>query len=111
MTAPFQVDADPSAEEWMRSHAAEEPRVIAYDVKRCCGGGKLCMVSVRERSRKDDRNDYATAVLADGTTFMVDRRAARRLPPRFGLTVRGMGPFRRLDLELSGEQWGALLYD
>jgi hypothetical protein len=109
--AAFQVDADPGAEEWMRSHAAEEPRVIAYDVKRCCGGGKLCMVSVRERSRKDDRRDFTTAVLADGTNLMVDRRAARRLPPRFGLTVRGMGPFRRLDLELSGEQWGTLLYD
>lgn len=111
MIAAFRVDADPSAEEWMRSHATEEPRVIAYDVKRCCGGGKLCLVSVREHSRNDDRRDYATAVLADGTELMVDRRAARRLPSRFGLTVRGRGPFRRLDLELSGEQWGALLYD
>jgi hypothetical protein len=109
--AALHVDADRSAEEWMRSHATEEPRVVAYDVKRCCGGGKLCMVSVRERSRKDDRREYATAVLADGTKLMVDRRAARRLPSRFGLTVRGMGPFRRLDLELSGEQWGGLLYD
>jgi hypothetical protein len=107
----LRVDADPSAEEWMRSHATEEPRVIAYDVKRCCGGGKLCLVSVRERSRKDDRRDYATAVLADGTRLMVDRRAARRLPSRFGLTVRGLGPFQRLDLDLSGEQWAALLYD
>ena len=111
MIAAFRVDADASADEWMRSHATEEPRVIAYDVKRCCGGGKLCMVRVREHSRKDDTRDYATAVLADGTMLKVDRRAARRLPPRFGLTVRGMGPFRRLDLELSGEQWGALLYD
>jgi hypothetical protein len=109
--AAFRVDTDPSADEWMRSHATAEPRVIAYDVKRCCGGGKLCTVSVRERSRKDDRRDYATAVLADGTRLMIDRRAARRLPSRFGLTVRGLGPFRRLDLDLSGEQWGALLYD
>jgi hypothetical protein len=109
--AAFRVDADASADQWMRSHATEEPRVISYDVKRCCGGGKLCMVSVRERSRKDDRRDFATGVLADGTKLMVDRRAARRLPPTFGLTVRGLGPFRRLDLELSGEQWGALLYD
>jgi hypothetical protein len=107
----FRVDADPSAEQWMRSHVTEEPRVIAYDVKRCCGGGKLCLVSVRARSRKDDRRDYTTAVLADGTKLMVDQRAAHRLPSRFGLTVRGRGPFRRLDLELSGEQWGALLYD
>jgi hypothetical protein len=109
--AAFRVDADPIAEEWMRSHNTEEPRVIAYDAKRCCGGGKLCMVSVRERSRNDDRRDYATAVLADGTKLMVDRRAACRLPSRFGLTVRGRGPFRRLDLQLSGEQWGALLFD
>jgi hypothetical protein len=109
--AAFRVDADPSAEQWMRSHITEEPRVIAFDVKRCCGGGKLCMVSVRERSRKDDRRDFATAVLADGTKLMVDRRAARRLPSRFGLTVRGLGPFRRLDLQLSGDQWGDLLYD
>jgi hypothetical protein len=109
--AAFRVDADRSAEEWMRSHITETPRVIAYDVKRCCGGGRLCMVSVREGSRKDDRRDYATAVLADGTKLMVDSRAARRLPSRFGLTVRGLGPFRRLDLELSGDQWGALLYD
>jgi hypothetical protein len=107
----FRVDADPSAEKWMRSHVTEEPRVIAYDVKRCCSGGKLCLVTVRERSRQDDRRDYTTAVLADGTRLMVDRRAARRLPSRFGLTVRGLGPFRRLDLELSGEQWGVLLYD
>ena len=95
----------------MRSHATDEPRVLAYDVKRCCGGGKICSVSVRVRSPKDDRRDFTTAVLSDGSTLLVDRRAARRLPPRFGLTVRGLGPFKRLDLDLSGEQWGALLYD
>jgi hypothetical protein len=50
-------------------------------------------------------------VLGDGTRLLVDRRAARRLPSRFGLTVRGLGPFKRLDLQLTGEQWGALLYD
>jgi len=107
----FRVEADPKAQEWMRSHATKEPRVIAYDITRCCGGGKICSVSVRERSRKDDRRDYATAVLADGTRLLVDRRAARRLPSRFGLTLRGLGPFKRLDLQLSGEQWGDLLYD
>ena len=30
----FRVHADPSAAKWMRSHVTEEPRVIAYDVKR-----------------------------------------------------------------------------
>jgi hypothetical protein len=85
--------------------------VISYDVSRCCGGGRICSVSVRERSRGDDRREYTSAVLSDGTTLLVDRRAARRLPSRFGLTVRGRGPFKRLDLQLTGEQWGALLYD
>lgn len=95
----------------MRTHATDKPRVVAYDVKRCCGGGKLCMVSIRERSAQDRRRDFATAVLSDGSTLLVDRRAASRLPSRFGLTVRGVGPFRRLDLDLSGEEWGVLLYD
>ena len=111
MIGALRVEADTKAQEWMRTHAVEEPRVVAYDVKRCCGGGRICNVSVRERSRKDDRRDFATAVLEDGTRLLVDRRAARRLPSRFGLTVRGLGPFKRLDLELTGEQWGDLLYD
>lgn len=111
MIGAFRVEADQQAKEWMRTHSTEEPRVIAYDVHRCCGGGKLCSVTVREQSRADERRDFVTAVLGDGTRLLVDRRAARRLPSRFGLTVRGLGPFKRLDLELSGEQWGTLLYD
>ena len=39
-----------------------------------------------------------------------DPRAAARLPERIGLTVRGGGPFRRLDLDLEPDQWGDLLY-
>lgn len=111
MTGPLRVDADARAKEWMRTHSTDTDRVIAYDVKRCCGGGKLCMVSVRDQSPNDARREFVTAKLADGTTLLVDRRAARRLPPRFGLTVRGVGPFRKLDLDLSGEEWGVLLYD
>jgi len=107
----FRVEADPRAQEWIRAHATDKPRVVAFDVTRCCGGAKLCSVTVRNQSRSDDRRDFVTAVLGDGSRLLVDRRAARRLPSRFGLTVRGLGPFKRLDLELSGEQWGALLYD
>lgn len=95
----------------MRSHAADQPRLIAYDVQRCCGGGKICSVSIREHSHPDHGRDYATAELEDGTRLLVDPRAASRLPPNFGLTVRGFGPFKRLDLQLDGEQWGVLLYD
>lgn len=49
--------------------------------------------------------------MADGTKFLIHRTAAARLPSQFRLTVRGMGRFKHLDLDLDGEQWGTLLYD
>ena len=107
----FQLQADASACAWLDAHPSPEPRVIAYDVHRCCGGGWICRVSVRELSRKDDPVEYARGTLEDGTKFLIDRRAAARLPSHFGLTVRGLGPLKHLDLNLDGEQWGALLYD
>jgi len=107
----FQVEADESAREWLALHPSKAPRVIAYDVHRCCGGGKICQVNVRELSRNDNPEAFASGVLDDGTRFLIDRRAAARLPSRFGLTVRGLGPLKHLDLDLEGEQWGRLLYD
>jgi hypothetical protein len=111
VTTEFQLDADPSAREWLELHPAAEPRVIAYDVHRCCGGGKICLVKVRQLSHKDNPGQYANGVMDDGTKFLIDRRAATRLPSHFGLTVRGLGPLKHLDLDLDGEQWGTLLYD
>ncbi len=107
----FQLKADAKAREWLDLHPAPGLRVVAYDVHRCCGGGKICQVKVRELSRKDDPDDFATGALEDGTKFLIDRRAAARLPSRFGLTVRGIGRMKHLDLDLEAEQWGTLLYD
>ena len=107
----FVVEPDAKARAWLEKHRAEETRVIAYDVHRCCGGGKICQVTVRDLSRKDDPAQFATGTLEDGTKLLIDRRAAVRLPLRFGLTVRGLGPLKHLDLNLDAEQWGALLYD
>jgi len=95
----------------LERHRAAGPRVVAYDVHRCCGGGKICQIKVRELSRKDNLDDFATGALEDGTKFLIDRRAAARLPARFGLTARGMGRLKHLDLDLEAEQWGTLLYD
>jgi hypothetical protein len=106
----FQLEADTAAREWLEAHPAAGPRLIAYDVHRCCGGGKICEVKVRELSRKDDPANYATGEMDDGTKFLIDRRAAAKLPSRFSLTVRGLGPLRHLDLDLESEQWGDLLY-
>jgi len=107
----FQLEANSTVREWLQAHPSRAPRVIAYDVHRCCGGGKICQVKVRELSQKDDPGQYATGVMDDGTRFLIDRRAAARLPSRFALTVRGLGQLKHLDLDLPGEQWGTLLYD
>jgi hypothetical protein len=106
----IRVDADPAALAWLDSHPSSEPLVIAYEVRRCCGGGKVCAVRVRSMSRSDDGDAYEMARLDDGAEILIDRRAAARLPSRFGLTVSGTGPFRRLDLDLEPEDWGTLLY-
>jgi hypothetical protein len=102
----FHVQPDAAARAWLESHPSPGPLVIAYDVSRCCGGGKICSVSIRERSR----SDRESTLVPGGPDFLIDPRAAARLPERIGLTVRGRGPFRRLDLDLEPEQWGDLLY-
>ncbi|HEV2027955.1 MAG TPA: hypothetical protein VGS16_05405 [Candidatus Dormibacteraeota bacterium] len=107
----FEIELDAAASAWIDSHLGDEPRVIVYEVHRCCGGGKICEVQVRQQSRRDDISTYATAVMKDGAEIGIDPRAAARLPSRFRLTVRGLGRFKHLDLDLDGEQWGALLYD
>ncbi len=105
----FELQADEKALAWLAARPSAG-WVIAYDLHRCCGGGKICEVRVRERSARDRQEEYMTATLPDGARIMVDGRAAKRLPSRFGLTVRGLGPLKHLDLVLSGEQWGELLY-
>ena len=109
-TTVFQVTADHRAKAWLAAHPSDVPRVIAYEVHRCCGGGKICNVVVRPSSDRDDASAYTPALLEDGTRLLVDSRAANRLPERFGLTVRGLGLLKHLDLELDSEQWGELLY-
>jgi hypothetical protein len=110
-TTEFQLVANARAREWLEQHPSQAPRVIAYDIHRCCGGGKICQVNVRGLSERDIPGQFASGALQDGTRFLIDRRAAARLPTHFGLTVRGLGPLKHLDLDLEGEQWGALLYD
>ncbi|TMG67503.1 MAG: hypothetical protein E6H86_05295 [Chloroflexi bacterium] len=105
----FEVEADAPARSWLDSHPAAA-YVIAYDVHRCCGGGKICQVQVRKLTERDKTDHFVSASLDDGTRFLIDRRAAARLPRRFGLTVRGFGRMKHLDLSLQGDQWGELLY-
>ena len=110
-SSDFEIELDTAASAWLDSHPGDEPRVIVYQVHRCCGGARICDVQVRQQSRRDDISTYATAVMKDGTRIAIDPRAGARLPSRFRLTVRGLGPLKHLDLDLNGEQWGVLLYD
>ena len=100
------MQPDEAARAWLESHPSPGPLVIAYAVHHCCGGGKICTVSIREQSR----SDRESSLVPGGPDFLIDPRAAARLPEQIGLTVRGRGPFRRLDLDLEPEQWGDLLY-
>ena len=109
--AEFVVEVDAAARAWLDSHKSEGPRVITYEVHRCCGGGKICNVRVLNAPHRDDFSNYAVAVLPDRTKIVIDPRAAAQLPSQFRLTVRGLSPLKHLDLELSGEEWGQLLYD
>lgn len=109
-TASFRLEADAGARRWLSSHPTSAGRVIAYEIHRCCGGGRICLVKVREKSSSDDPASFVTGSLDDGTTLLIDRRAAARLPSAFRLTVRGIGPLRHLDIDLDAEAWGDLLY-
>jgi hypothetical protein len=107
----FKVEADAAAQAWLDAHPCTGSHRIEYEVRLCCGGGRIRNVSVRTPKVGEDDGDHLAAAISNGGQLLIDRRAAARLPSRFGLTVRGFGPFRHLDLDLSAEQWGVLLYD
>lgn len=47
----------------------------------------------------------------NGRPILLDRRIMARMPRLIPITVRGLGPFRGLHLDFSGEQWARLLYE
>lgn len=57
----------------------------------------------------DRRDGYVRTTGAGGTQFLIDPRAARRLPAGLLLTARGRRR-KHIDLVLTGEEWGELLY-
>src|SRR5260370_24514755 len=92
----FEIEVDDAAREWLDSHPAAGSRLISYAVKRCCGGGKICLVQVRDASRRDDVSRHTPVALDDGKELLFDPPTAAPLPSRFGLTVRGFRPLHPL---------------
>ncbi len=105
----FEIELDDRAREWVRRHPDERRLVIGYYERRCCGGGKVCDVSVRAEKRSE-RHELVRVGSVEGRELLLDRRIANRLPRRLPLTVRGIGPLRGLSLALEGEDWAQLLY-
>jgi len=46
-----------------------------------------------------------------GRRILLDPRIMPRMPRSIPVTVGGLGPFRSLHLDFSGEEWARLLYD
>jgi hypothetical protein len=43
--------------------------------------------------------------------ILLDPKIMPRMPQRIPVTVGGLGPFRGLHLDFSGDEWARLLYD
>src|SRR5438094_8749499 len=89
---PFQLEPDAGAREWLDTHPSAKTCVVAYDVRRCCGGGKICQVTVRDLSPGDETDRYAPGALCDATSSLIDCGASAALRARFGCTLLGFGP-------------------
>lgn len=109
----FRLTLDNAAEAWLEQHSEVSRLYIALESTRCCYGG-VFDVQIRSGvapTHRGTRNAH-WLLLGDvrGCQVFLDARLSDRMPGQVPLTARGVGPFRHLQLELSGEQWGELLY-
>ena len=111
----FDFIVDEQAKEWLEGHPEASRVFITFKSSRsCCSGVRVCDVRIRfgAVSTLSGRGDTSWIRLGqvDGRAVFADSRLVERMPTRLPLTGRGVGPFRHLDLDLSGEQWAELLY-
>src|SRR5256885_11398239 len=99
--ADFDIEVDAAAAALLRSRTSNGPKVIRYDVHRCCGGGKICTVEVVDAARRDDGGSFVAGVPADGAKLPIDPPAGARPPSRIFLTRRGLRRLRHLALRLT----------
>jgi hypothetical protein len=108
----FEVAFDEQARRWLDEHPSQDALVIAYEDSRCCGGGHLRDLRLRRGRDKDERSKRLLNIgEIAGRPLLLDRRIMPRLPRVIPITVGGLGPFRGLHLDFSGEEWARLLYD
>jgi hypothetical protein len=106
---------DDRARVWFEGHP-DVSRLFTslMSTRSCCSGARMCDVRMRVNV---DSSRHANALATwipkgrvEGCDVFIDARLVERMPAHTRLTARGLGPFRRLDLDLTGEQWGELLY-
>jgi hypothetical protein len=112
--ARVEVSANRDARAWLAEHPAVSRLFIAFMSSRaCCSGARVCDVRVRVDVASSRGANTATWVefgSVEGREVLLDTRLVERMPAQVRLIVRGIGPFRRLDLDFTGEQWAELLY-
>jgi hypothetical protein len=109
------LTVDAPARRWLDEHRAVSRLFIAYMSSRaCCSGAEVCDVRIRVDAAASRR---ATSTVTwvplgslEGRDVFIDSRLIDRMPASAQLGVRGVGRFRRLDLDLTGDQWADLLY-
>jgi hypothetical protein len=111
----FELRVDDQARQWLDEHPQAWRLFIAYMSSRaCCSGARVCDVRIRvdtTASQPDTRGaSWVTLGLLRDREVLIDARLIDRMPAQLPIIQRGVGPFRHLDLDLSGEQWADVLY-
>ncbi len=111
----FDLHVDDHARQWLDEHPQASRLFIAYMSSRaCCSGARVCDVRIRvdtTASQPDTSGASWVALgLLRGREVLIDARLIDRMPAQLRFIQRGVGPFRHLDLDLSGEQWADVLY-
>jgi hypothetical protein len=115
LTDRFDLRVDDQARRWLDEHPRVSRLFIAYMSSRaCCSGARVCDVRIRvdtTASQPDMRGASWVALgLVRGREVLIDARLIDRMPAQLRFIQRGIGPFRHLDLDLSGDQWADVLY-
>jgi len=113
--ARVEVSADSGAQGWLAQHPEISRLFITLMSSRaCCSGARVCDVRVRVDAgasrRANALSTWTPVGSVEGLDVLLDARLLERMPAQPRITVRGLGPFRRLDLDLTGEQCAELLY-
>lgn len=108
----FSIELDPLASQWLETHPMHSRIVITFSVTRCCGGTPVRDVRLRvdEPVAARRRGRFVRIGRVADRDVLMDARVLKTMPRRIPITVHRLLGRQRLSLDLSGDQWGRLLY-